>query len=229
MQSEHTGKSLPKYDNEILKALSRFGYPLPKELVQAVIKIESGGIPGLVNPKSGASGLGQVMPIVLKDYNKRTGSSLTMADMHGKDRRSIQNQIFVSVWVLGVFWKGAYNYLVSRVEDVPIDELLKIADLFYVAGPGATKKRLDTLTVPSFDNLQSRFPKWNAFRHTKRLLKNIPESTPWQLSDISEWLHSKGLFEKMKREPKLAGVIALVALAIGAQYFFGGKNGKEKR
>lgn len=217
MQSEAPGKF---YADLIAQALKRFDYPLPVELVQAVIKIESGGVPGLVNSKSGASGLGQVMPAVVHDYGKATGEALTMADMQGKTNRSIRLQISVTVWILGRFWRSAYNYLSSRLDTVPIDELTKIADLFYVAGPGATRKKLQALPVPLFENVETEFPSWNALPHVARLLKNIPAETNWQLADISDWLHTKGIAGKLSRDPKLAAALAILVLGIGSLYLF---------
>jgi len=220
MQSDQAGNQGSKYRPYILQALSRFGYPLPVELMEAIISIESGGVPGLVNPKSGATGLGQVMPVVVRDYNKATGEQITMQDLRGQDQQSISDQISISVWVAGRFWRSAYNYLVRRRDTVPIDELTKIADLFYVAGPGATKKKLEKVSVPTFEQLEKAFPKWNAFRHVHRLLKRIPENTQWQLASISEWLHGPGIVNKLQRDPKLAGLIGVFALLAGSYLFF---------
>lgn len=211
-----TGKYVPIIKTE----LSRFGIPLPVELVQAVIDIESGGVPGIVNQKSGATGLGQVMPVVVKDFNKAHGTNITMADLRGKDSTSIELQIRIAVWILGRFWKGAYNYLSKRLDDVPIDELTKIADLFYVAGPGATKKKLNKLTTPTFAGLKSIYPKWNAFPHVERLFKRIDDPSGWDLSSISSWLHSPGLKARFEREPKLAALLAIIALYLGVMYLF---------
>ena len=54
----------------VLTELQKQSLPLPVELILAVIDVESRGVTGLVNPKSGASGLMQVMPIALKHYNR---------------------------------------------------------------------------------------------------------------------------------------------------------------
>ena len=53
----------------IAAELERAGYPLPGELVEAVMHRESRGRVGVINPSSGASGLMQVMPVALRDYN----------------------------------------------------------------------------------------------------------------------------------------------------------------
>jgi len=216
MQSDPAGN----YRSIISRELARYGYPLPVELVEAVIKIESGGVPGLVNSKSGATGLGQVMPVVLSDYCKANHCNWSIEDLKGSDDVSISRQISVAVWVLGRFWKSAYNYLSNRLEQVPLDELTKIADLFYVAGPGAKKKKLGRVSTPTYAALEQAFPTWNAFRHTQRLLKSIPSETQWQMASISEWLHGRGIIDKLKRDPATAGVIAVIALVAGSYLFF---------
>ena len=51
--------------------LTRGKYPFPPELIHALIKVESSWKPGVVNPKSGATGLMQVMPVVVSDLPSR--------------------------------------------------------------------------------------------------------------------------------------------------------------
>jgi soluble lytic murein transglycosylase-like protein len=160
---------------------------LPVELILAVLQRESGGHAGEVNPKSGASGLMQVMPIALKDYNQRNGTAHTMADMRGKDNASGRKQIEVGIGVLAHFWKSAYKYLSKRygASPVPIDELAIIADLFFAAGPGATQSKLNPLNPPTWAAVQAAYPTWNALPHPRHVLK---EPKPWNLSAIQAWL-----------------------------------------
>lgn len=166
--------------------LDRQKIPLPVDLILAVIDIESGGKPGIVNKKSGASGLMQVMPVVVEDYNKAHPKNTTSLSKM-RDHNFGVEQIRVGIWILGKFWRSAYKYLTGRLKNVPIDELMKIADLFYVAGPGATKKRLNKLEIPIWTNVLSRFPKWNALPHTQKAI-NKTEGVSYKLDEISDWL-----------------------------------------
>jgi hypothetical protein len=70
---------------------------------------------------------------------------------------------------------------------------MKIADLFYAAGPGATKKRLKKLSIPSYSEIKSKHPTWNALPHTEKLIGLISSlGTQFNLDEISDWLHSSG-------------------------------------
>lgn len=183
------GKQAYQWASLSQSELNRSGIPLPVELVLSVIDVESRGKPGLVNKTSGASGLMQVMPVVVDGYNKSHATKYTMSDM--RDPSNPVAQIRVGVWILGQFWKSAYRYLTSRLPTVPMDELMRIADLFYVAGPGATKKKLATLSHPSFYAVSQRWPNWNALPHTVRVQNRVSDAqTKFDLSAISDWLMS---------------------------------------
>ena len=58
----------------------------PPALVRSVIENESSGDPDNVNPKSGATGLMQIVRSVLKDYNLAHGETWTMEDMKDPDK-----------------------------------------------------------------------------------------------------------------------------------------------
>lgn len=207
----------------VVSELNSQGVPLPKELILELIRIESGGHAGAVNPKSGASGLMQVMPITLTDYNQRHGTGYTLADMRGKTTPSAVKQLRVGLSTLAHYWRRAYKYLRTRMQSVPIDELAHVADLYYVAGPGATQKRLDKLYHPTWSSIKSAYPNWNALPHPQKVLE---KPKPWDLDAIGPWLESAGNgLSKIVKDPKTG--FALGILLLMAIYWWmkrGGKN-----
>jgi hypothetical protein len=183
-------QNVERWRSTALAELSKFQIPLPVELILSVIERESTGKAGDVNEQSGASGLMQIMPIALTDYNQRHGTKYTMADMRGTDPISAQRQIEVGVATVGHFWRSAYHYLSDRYgqqSPVPIEELARIADLYFAAGPGATQNRLDEINAPFWQNVQAAYPTWNALPHPRHVLK---EPKPWNLPAIQIWLDS---------------------------------------
>jgi hypothetical protein len=179
--------SVSQWLPDVERELSVSGIPLPVNLVLAVIHVESRGKAGLVNPKSGASGLMQVMPGTLEWYNQQHTTDIPLS--HLRSPNYGQEQIRVGLWVLAQFWKGAHKYLSTRFENVPLEELWRIADLFYVAGPGATRSKLDKLDIPVFANVESRWPKWNALPHPRNVGKHLQENPPnWDVDSIQSWL-----------------------------------------
>ena len=173
----------------VAEEISNGGYPFPAELIHAIIKVESNWTPGIVNPKSGATGLMQVMISVVSDYNKRHKTTLSMVDLQRSDEVSVRNQIKVGLWVLGVFWHGAYNYLQPRTNTVPVDELVKIGDMFYVAGPGAAKSKLNQLATPTSAAVAARWPDWVALNHVNKVWSLVDSQVPpWNLAAIDKWL-----------------------------------------
>lgn len=173
--------------------------PLPRELILEVIRVESGGKAGAVNPSSGASGLMQVMPITLEDFNQRHGTNYTLAEMRSGDEAAARKQIRVGLSTLARYWKRAYSYLKSRLGTVPVDELARIADLAYAAGWGAVKKKLEKLEDPTWAALQIAYPTWNALPHPEKVLA---DPKPWDLSAISKWLESDVSFSPSPVPPK---------------------------
>lgn len=166
--------------------LERQNVPLPDQLILQLIHVESRGKAGLVNPKSGASGLMQVMPGTLQDWNQKHGKSYPLSDLRGTSDEQARRQIEVGIGVLSTYWLGAYQYLSKRLDTVPVDELAHIADLFYVAGGGATKKRLNKLDTPTWAAVQERYPNWNALPHPRNVFKTPIES--WNVPAIEAWL-----------------------------------------
>lgn len=204
-----------------LEELSRAQNPLPVELVLAVIHVESRGTPGATNPKSEASGLMQVMPGTLEWYNKQTGDNIGLSQLRSKEHP--RAQIRVGIWVMGQFWRSAYNYLKQRVDEIPTDELGKVADLFYVAGPGGAKKKLDQVDVPFFEYVAERFPQWNALPHPRNVWKTLPADLAWPVDEISKWLG-----KSVKKIKKARENIILLLMVIVLVYWWFIRRGEKK-
>jgi soluble lytic murein transglycosylase-like protein len=201
--------SVSRWEPIVRAELGSQSVPLPHELILAVIKVESSGKPGLVNNKSGASGLMQIMPTTLQDFNSRHGTNYTMADMQSESDSAARKQIQVGIGVLAHYWKRAFKYLSNRLSDVPIDELAHIADLFYTAGPGATMKKLDKLSSPTWAAVQAAYPSWNALPHPRKVLK---EPKPWDMDRISAWL--EGPLKKIVKDPRKGFALGILMLML---------------
>jgi len=212
-------KAVLKQAPAVRAELAAQGVPLPEQLILQLMHVESRGKVGLINPQSGASGLMQVMPGTLQDFNKRHGRTYTMSDLQGTSDTAARRQIEVGIGVLATYWKGAYRYLKKRLENVPIDELAHVADLFYVAGGGATKKRLDKLSSPTWAAVQSAYPKWNALPHPRNVFKT--QIAHWDLSGIEQWL--KGPIKQFLKDPR-AGFALGVIILIVAYWLMKGKT-----
>lgn len=193
----------------MIAELNSQGVPLPSSLILSVIKVESNGYPGLINPKSGASGLMQIMPTTLQDFNARHGKTYTMSDMQSESDSSARKQIEVGIAVLAHYWKRAYKYLKNRLKDVPVDELAHIADLFYAAGPGATMKRLDKLAVPTWEAVKAAFPEWNAIPHPTKIFAT---EHPWEIASIGTWL--EGPLKKILKDPRTGFAVGILVLML---------------
>lgn len=217
-------QSISKWEPLVLSELASQGVPLPSSLILAVIKVESNGNAGVVNPKSGASGLMQVMPGTLTDFNQRHGKNYPLSVMRSSSDADAKKQIEVGVAVLAHYWKRAYKYLKERLGDVPIDELGHIADLFYAAGPGATMKKLDKLSIPTWEAVKQAFPSWNALPHPTKIFA-IPHQ--WNLDKIGSWLEGplKKIGGGIAKDPKAGFALGIIILM--AAYYLMSK-GKKK-
>lgn len=174
------------------RELQRINVPIPPETVLSLITAESGGQPGIVNQSSGASGLGQFKPIAVREYNRfHAADPLTMADMRDTSDRGAKLQIRATVWLMSHNWRMTNSYLRGRgLQSVPIDQLVKIADLFYGAGPGATKKRMKN-RPPTFESIKSLEPSWWAIGHAEKVWGLAERNNVhWDLARIDAWLGS---------------------------------------
>jgi hypothetical protein len=199
--------------------IDRGGYPFPLSLIDAIIYVESRYDVGAKNTESGASGLMQVMASVVADYNKAHKTRVSMLDLRGKSPESAALQIRLGLWALAVFWRGAYSYLLKRLGVVSVEELVKIADMFYAAGPGATKKKLDQLEKPTSAAVAARWPEWAGLPHVANVWGLVDsDAKTWDLEKIEAWLSKGG-----KNAPAIPGfseplggfVLGAIALLVG--------------
>ena len=201
--------------------LARINSPLPRDLILAVIEVESRGKAGLINKKSGASGLMQVMPATLEDYNQRHPSDpVSLAELRSSSSAAAVKQIRVGLSVLSHYWRAAYDYLSGRWSHVPIDELARVADLFYVAGPGNTRIRLNKVN-PTWDEIKQRFPKWNALPHPTNVFSHL-EGLVWPTQQISVWLNSSP--SQLTPTPKQGLFLSMLAI-LAAWWMMNKKKG----
>jgi hypothetical protein len=211
--------SVARWELAVKTELGAQSVPLPHELILSVIKVESNGYPGLVNPKSGASGLMQVMPGTLQDFNQRNGKAYTMADMQSKNDSAARKQIEVGIAVLAHYWKRAYKYLSKRLPDtVPINEVAAFADLFFAAGSGATMKKADKIDPPTWAGMQTAYPGWNALPHPKKILA---DPKPWDVDAIGAWLD--GPLKKIVKDKKTGFALGILMLMVAYWLMKGNK------
>jgi hypothetical protein len=219
-----TRKSVLRWSPVVDAELARAGVPLPRDLILAVIDVESRGAPGITNPKSGASGLMQVMPGTLESYNQAHPTTpVSLEELRSSSAVAAVKQIRVGLWVVSTYWRGAYRYLASRLSTVPIDELSRIADLFYVAGPGATRRRLDKLSVPSWAGVQAAFPTWNALPHPRNVFAKL-EGLQWPLEAIQEWVTTG---DSILEDPKTGLALAVAGILV-TWWMMRDKKGKDQ-
>jgi soluble lytic murein transglycosylase-like protein len=68
---------------------------IPGSLLDAVIQVESNWNANAVNPKSGATGLGQITQVALEDFNKFNKTKYTLEEM-----KDVQKNMQVTNWYL---------------------------------------------------------------------------------------------------------------------------------
>jgi hypothetical protein len=200
-----------KWLPQIHAELERQSIPIPGALIAALIHVESRGVPGLTNPTSGASGLLQVMPKTLEWYNEKN-SPIPLAVLRSPSGST--EQIRVGIWVLSRFWRSAYEYLRKRQSTIPVEQLAEIADLFYVAGPGASREHLDQVEPATLSALEQRFPTWNALPHPRNVFALGP--FPFDLARISAWLETGYL--SRRRAEKIGALAALLIFWLAGQW-----------
>jgi len=215
----------------IAAQIAKAAYPFPVELILALISYESGGTPGATNPKSGASGLMQVMPITLRSYNNATGANLTIEDLRGNTPESIAAQLRTGLWILAAYWRKAYQYIKAREPVVPVDDLATIADMFYAAGPGAIRPLLDQIPRAIFAIFAKRYPTHKAQIHASKVWQTATENkAPWNLPAIDKFVsegEDQGEDQQIeKKDPKSGFILALLVIA-AAWLFFHKKKEKE--
>lgn len=220
---------ISKWRDIAASELARANIPLPAELILAVIKVESNGVPGAVNLKSGASGLMQVMPNTLEWFRNQTGVSISLDDLRSKSLEGARRQIRVGIWVLGQFWQSACKWIKSQTTDIPISELARFADAFYAAGPGRVKSMAAALPR-NWGAWQKAYPKSNITRHAQNVWSIVSSEDPfWDLEQIGRWIETKNDLIASKNRTGL--VIGILILLLASLFLKGKKDGstKEKR
>lgn len=207
----------------VTSELARGEFPLPSELVLAVIQAESRGKAGEVNPVSGATGLMQIMPIALKDYNQRNNDSYVMADLRGTTEPSITIQLRVGIDLLAHYWKLAFKYLKPRLKNVQLEDLGPIASVFYVAGQGTAKEHLNKIERPTFAAIAKRYPTWNATYYARNVWNLTAEQNPvWDLDALEDWLEGKKPEEVkpdlIAKTPRNGFLLAILVVALASAY-----------
>lgn len=193
--------------------IQKSGIPLPVELVLAIIKNESEGRVGVVNPTANDSGLMQVVPISLKWYNQHHARQYTMADLQGKSQSSARIQIRVGLWVLGKWWHAAYKYLKGRRPDVPIDDLARIADLFYARGQAGARRKIDKV-APNFKAIETAYPDWKPVGHARRIWNLVTRAgAAWHLDKIDNWMKGEIIIDEKKTIGGAIAAVAIIAIA----------------
>lgn len=156
------------------------------DLMLAIIRQESGGIPGLVAtafckpgpiPKEQggfiifdhALGLMQIVPLTIASYNERHPSDIVyFEDMKGQDERAARLQIRVGCAVYASAVRNLYLYDPQTFPgespgSANADQLI-LALVGYRMGTNALRKKLDGLKAQgkplSYESLQNTFPGW---------------------------------------------------------------------
>lgn len=204
-----------QWDPLVTEELATAKVPLPNELILRLIQKESGGNVGAVRKGGSDSGLMQVIPNTLKDYNLRHGTKYTIDDLRGKDTASARIQIRVGIGVISHYWRRAYKYMNERgVQDIDIDDLAHIADLFYRAGPGATMAKLNTLPSLTWQTIDAAFTseEWPPMKHPRSMFKTPVE---FNVGAIEKWLQSGYKAPIPTPTPKIPDVDPKTGFALG--------------
>ncbi len=216
---ESLNSNVARWAPLINSEIERGAYPFPPALILSIVDLESNGIPGAVNPKSGASGLMQIMPNTLKGYNANN-PTIELSDL--RSGKYPAEQIRVGLWVLGRYWIQAYRYLQPRLGFVPVDQLTRVADLFYAAGPGRAIPMLNKLPSRTFEQFAARYPESNMTAHASRVWRVTNDQNPtWNLDAIEKYVSGSAIDKK----PIIAGPspiagFAIAAMIIAAVFYF---------
>jgi len=180
--------------------------------VLVLIDRESRGRPA-AKSNVGALGLMQVMPISLREYNRHHAQKYSLDQLSS----SPQVQVRVGIWILGKYVRDVAAYLRRRLGNVALDDLIRIADLWYATGPGNARPRLDRIK-PVWDVIASTYPNWDRVGPAQLVWSRAnEEGASWDLPAINGWLETAITENKQKTIGGAA--IALVVVAIAWLYF----------
>ena len=215
MSIKQISESALRWRLQVRYELERQKSPLPEELVLALIDVESRGVPGIRNPRSGASGLGQIMPIALEQYNRFNNPQYSMQIMQNKDPASANAQIRVTVWTLSQYWviMAKSHAILGTVGD-----LARFADAAYCAGQGKIFDRLKKLPVATWSNFQTVYGDYAAVKnHTIPVFNRFDDSLLDE-NKILTWLKTRSKTLLAKSSILSPAVIALALIFIAYRF-----------
>ena len=123
------------------------------------------------------------------------------------------------MWILGLYWRKAYDYLIKKLPHVPVDDLATIADMFYAAGPGRIRPKLDKLPRADFEHFKNKYPSHKATIHASNIWGLTSENNPaWNLPLIDAFVSGDdgGIIPKPAKE----GFLLAVLLVAVVWFFF---------
>lgn len=210
-------KGVEKWRGMVNAELERIKSPLPPEHILALMYRESRGNPDALS-HVGAMGLMQVMPVSLKWYNQKNKTNISISQF----KRSPQLQIRVGIWVLQMFMRTVFRYLKKRLGEVALDDLVRITDTWYAAGPGNVKPRLNKIK-PIWEVIAATYPKWDRVKPAELIWDRANAGgAAWDLPAINKWLSAALIWD---RQQTIGG--AALALAIIAVTWWWLKKGKQ--
>jgi hypothetical protein len=170
--------------------IARGGYPFPVEYPLSVCLVESGGSVGEVNPKSGASGLMQVMPGTLATYNKNNSPDVPLSHLRSTNPIYAPEQMRVGLWVMGRYLKQGYNWIVETTPNPALSDIIKISDLMYVRGPAGVKRDFKNTTPHTFAAMETALPNYQPFAHPRKVWKwtTVNNNPVWDVEGIDRWV-----------------------------------------
>lgn len=206
--------SVERWRTQVRYELDRQKVPLPEDLILSLISIESSGIPGLVNPRSNASGLGQIMPIALRQYNQYN-PPIDWQTMRQKTSEASNAQIRVLVWTLAQYW-----VIMAKSKAIlgTVGDLARYADCAYTAGQKPVFARIEKLPVPTWKNFFEKHFDWAPVKnHTIKVFKLFDDSQLDEKSIIS-WLKTRSKTLLVKASIFSPGLIALFFLVFVSKF-----------
>lgn len=205
--------------------ISRGRYPFPLEYPLAVCLRESGGVVGNVNPTSGASGLMQIMPVTLGDYNKYNSPNISLFELRSPDPRNAAKQMRVGLWVMGRYLKRGFEWIDETNPNPALSDLIKISDLMYVRGPAGVRDDFRGLTSRTFNDLVEYRPNYQPFAHPRFVWKwtMVNNNPVWDMNAIDKWVTGETQPPPPEQPPAIAntktGFLTAIMILAVTSYF----------
>lgn len=205
---------IEKWKAMVQSEIARAGYPIPAEHALAIIRRESNGKAGALNPTGGDSGLMQLRPIALEEYNRNHNQKYTMGQLRGTSDESARIQIRVGLWILLYYLRAAYKYIKKRVGEVALDDLIKITDAMYAMGAAGARQKLDKVDPLTWDEIKRKFPAWHRIDPAEKIWSRANDyGANWSIESIGRWLEGQITDETKKATGGAILGILLIAIA----------------